>query len=88
MGQLRSQLDLSFVNDNGNLDFRSRDHLDIDSTMTKALKESGSHSGVGTHTDPNHTELRDAAFLGDLTSTDLSRHAVDEIAQFLEFICA
>ena len=50
------------VDDDGDLDLRSRDQLDVDAAFSEAIEEPRGDAGMRSHPDPDHTELGDAGF--------------------------
>ena len=86
MGQLGCIGDLLFVEDDGDLDLRCGDHLDVDAPLGKGFEELGRHARVGAHSDTDDAELGDPILLADLACPDLGGNAVDEIADLLKFV--
>ena len=61
MDQSCRALGFFFVDNNGNLYLRSRNHLNIDSGPSQACKQSGRDAGMGSHSDANDAQFGHAA---------------------------
>jgi len=86
VSELGRLVDLGLVENDGDFDFGGGDHLDVHAAIAEAFEKGGSHTRVGAHADSDHAELGDTAFFDDFAGADFSGNAVDDGANFFEFV--
>ena len=86
MSELGRVIDLGLVENDGDFDLGSGDHLDVHATVAEAFEKSGSNAGVRTHADSDHAELGDPALLQDFPSGDFHADPFDDRADFFQFV--
>src|SRR5260370_38314926 len=74
MDNARAFVNAIFVYDHRDLDFRCRDHLDINSGLAQKLEHLGRNARVGPHPDPDAAEFRDATYGFESFRSDLGHY--------------
>src|ERR1700736_6947261 len=82
----RAFVNTIFVYDYRDLDFRCRDHLDIDSGLAQKLEHLGRDARVRTHSDPDDAKFGDATYGFESFRSDLGHHWIKRSFDFGQLI--